>query len=734
MSTRKETSIIGREREARESAKKENMKTTELLKAEMAQKPEGAYAPYYFKYLGYRQDYTAPKTEARANAVYALFTKPRAYIYKNDWIAGSIRPLWVQADAEVLVYAGRVVNSYGERDFTQNVDHFSPDYRRLVREGVPGLLRSIQKSMRKHAAQPEKVAYLRAMRRTVLGWKGMIRRYAKQAAACGHAAGYDEEKLGFIQKNCEFLTEHSPQTFAQALQLVWLCHQSFLYEGRAAMALGRMDQYLYPFYRKDKDEGILTDAFARELLENTFLKIYEHRAYRDVDETINICIGGTSPNGGCDVNELSYLILQAVRECNVPGPNLSARIAANTPDRFLDECLQVIGTGLGYPALMNDEVNLRALREYGYAAEDVYDYSMVGCIENFLSGRQPPWSDGRFDAPRFLEYMFNRGRGIRNKSVGIDTGDLSKISSMDEFIQKFERQLQFGVDEYVMFFNNQNTRLNAEEYEQPYLSCFCEDCIGRAQDICRGGSKYPSVHGAALMGIGTVSDSLAAIEQVVFTDRAATLSDLARALKKNFAGYEWLRQKLLAAPKYGNDDWFVDKYAVWFVDTLARLFSRYRTKDGGPIYIAMAANISNIYAGQTIAATPDGRRSGEALSDAASPTYGCDVLGATATLNSVARPDYTKVACGTVLNQKFSPGVFAEEEKRKKLLALIKVYFRKGGQEIQINATSREVLKDAMDHPEKYPTLVVRVSGFSALYVTLAREIQEDILRRTQQE
>ena len=248
-----------------------------------------------------------------------------------------------------------------------------------------------------------------------------------------------------------------------------------------------------------------------------------------------------------------------------------------------------------------------------------------------------------------------------------------------------------------------------------------------------GGAVYPSVHGAALMGVGTMTDSLAAVEQVVFMDKAATLTELVAALKANFEGYDDLREKLLAAPKYGNNNDFADKYAVWFVRFLSDEFMQYKTRDGGGYYTAIAANVSNIYAGHSIGATPDGRRAGEPLSDAASPTYGKDTRGATATVLSLTKPDYSKVACGTVVNQKYSPQMF-EDGKRDKLRALVRVYFQKGGQEMQINATSTAVLKDAMEHPEKYPDLVVRVSGFSALYVTLAREVQMDILARTQQE
>jgi len=235
------------------------------------------------------------------------------------------------------------------------------------------------------------------------------------------------------------------------------------------------------------------------------------------------------------------------------------------------------------------------------------------------------------------------------------------------------------------------------------------------------------------MGIGTVCDSLAAIEKLVFADRTTTLSELRDAMNANFEGYGELRQKLLDVPKYGNNDPFVDKYAVWFIDYLGSLFEKKKTRDGGGIYIAAAANVSNISAGKIINATPDGRLRGEPLSDAASPTYGRDTRGATSTVNSVSKPDYTKVACGSVVNQKFSPSMFTPE-KRKKLMALIKTYFKKGGQELQINATSREILIDAMEHPEKYQNLVVRVSGFSAFYVTLEKAVQLDILNRTQQE
>lgn len=700
------------------------MKLFEHLNSELKQK-EGIYAPYYFRYLGYRENLSADYSSLRANGIYSLFTTPKPVILKSEWIAGNQLSLFCEENELVLNYAKNIVSRFSERGFSTNKDHYAPDYEHILHVGLPGMIDEIDASLQVHRNDSNKVVTLSAMKKTLCGFSEMIQKYMRQADALADSPDFDPQRLRFIADNCRAIVNGSPKTFGQALQLVWFCHTAFLMEGRYAMAFGRMDQYLYRFYKTDIDQGILTDEMVIELLENVFIRLQ--------DDVVNICIGGQNTQGECEVNPLSRCILRAVRNCNVPGPNLSLRYTQNTPDDFLDECLETIGTGLGYPAIMNDDVNIAALKKYGYAEEDVCNYSMVGCIENFITGKQPPWSDGRFDTPRFFDYVFNNGVSITNGSVGLNLCNLDEITSMSDFMTIFEKQLAFGVDEYVFNFNAKNDSINQKFFAEPFLSCFCRDCIGRGLDINCGGSIYPSVHGAALMGIGTVCDSLAAIEKVVFVDRAATLSELRDAMNANFEGYEELRQKLLDAPKYGNNDPFVDKYAVWFIDYLGSLFEKKKTRDGGGIYIAAAANISNIHAGRSINATPDGRLRGEPLSDAASPTYGRDTRGATSTVNSVSKPDYTKVACGSVVNQKFSPSMFTPE-KRKKLMALIKTYFKKGGQELQINATLRETLIDAIEHPEKYQNLVVRVSGFSAFYVTLEKDVQLDILNRTQQE
>lgn len=698
------------------------MTDVSAMREEIKTKPEGVFFPEYFRCKGYENGKRTSKAGRRADGIEALFTLTEPYIYKNDLIVGSIRSAMVTFTEEEHAKAVEWMNRYPERGFAKNGDHFAADYFTAVEYGVPGMIGMIEGSKAAHENDPDRVEYLDCMETTLKALSERLRRHAEKALSLIGTEGYDREKLEFIAKNCTALTERAPQTFAEGLQLVWMIHSCFVLEGRYAMALGRIDRYLYPLYEKDVSSGRLDDKTAEALLANTFLKICENRL-RGFDDVVNICIGGVDEEGNCSVNGLTYCVLHAVRDVNMPGPNLSARVTEDCPDRFLDECLKVIGTGLGYPALMNDTVNMAALLRKGYDIKDVRNYCMVGCIENFITGKQPPWVDGRFDPIKYLESILCES----------DPETLDGIESMDAFMRLYEERLRGGVEDYIKWMNAVSHVDSLEDNTAPFLSCFCDCCIGRGLDINAGGAKYPSVHGAVLMGIGTVSDSLAAIEDVVFDKKAVTLSVLAEALKVNFEGYGDLRQLVLNSPKYGNDNEYADKYAVWYTSTLSDMFDGYRTHDGGAVYTAMAANISNIYAGHGLGATPDGRLANKPLSDAASPTYGCDVRGVTSTLLSVSKPDYTRCACGTVVNQKFSPSAF-RDGKREKLAQLIRVYFKRGGQEIQINSTSRKVLEEARVHPEKYRSLVVRVSGFSAFYVTLSPEVQDDILRRTQHE
>ncbi len=677
---------------------------------------------------GIRAHMGEPHNIAKTHGFCTMLENHEKHIYENDLIAGSMYGLAYAEENETGDERDmELLEIYRERRFSTNGDHYGPDYTELLAIGVGGILRKIAESAEAHKNDDdyeEKAEFLTTARMSMEAFSRMICLYGKAAEDMG--------KLD-VAKTCYAVAKDAPESFREALQLVWLVHLTFLYEGRFAMALGRFDQYLYPFYRTDIDSGKLTREEATRLVASVFMKIGETRSFLGFDDVVNIAIGGVKPEDGEDaINEFTYVALDAVRICNIPGPNLSARLHGNMPDRFIDECLKVIGTGLGYPALMNDDVNIPALARHGYDIKDARNYCMVGCIENFVAGKQPPWSDGRFNTPEYLYCVLSNGRNQNGELCMLETGTEEELDTMEKLVAAYEEQLKVGASSYISDFYEYNTRLDPKTHKSPFLSCFCDFCIERAQDINDGGSKYPSVHGACCMGIATVANSLAAIEKVVYLDRYATLGEVKAALDANFEGYEDLRAKLIRAPKYGNDDDFVDKYAVWFVEAHERLFAPYRTPDGGAIYTGIASNTSNIGAGERLGATPDGRLAGTPISDAASPMGGTDKNGPSAAVNSVAKPDYRLVSCGTVLNQKYSPEMFSDPEKRHLLGTFIRTYFKKGGQELQINSVSRETLTDAMEHPENYGSLVVRVSGFSAYYTNLERSIQQDILNRTE--
>lgn len=704
------------------------------LLREIVSMPNKGCCRKILQYRGIADDLTVQNVSLRANAFRSLLTRCPPFVYKNDLILGSMAGLFsLSYDEDEVNLAKIFVDNLGEREFIQHTDHYCPDYEKLLKVGVTGLLDEIAISQKKFVDDEQKMDTLNAMETCLKAYRDMLLLYGQTAKSLCGEQGYDDEILNKMALDAKVVAFEKPTTFRQALQLVWAWHLAFCLDGKYAMALGRMDQYLYPFYVVDKENGRITDDEALALFQATLSKIYEHRHFLGNDDVVNVCIAGVDENGNDATNELTYLIIEAVKKLNVPGPNLSARISAVTPDSLLDSALVSIGTGLGYPALISDEVNERALVKKGYDLKDVRNRSMVGCLENFFAGQQPPWADGRYNAPLCLDYVLFDGKSTRSFRRGVKTGNCAEIDTMDEFLRRFEIQLRHLADEETLIYKLRCDKINPVNYQEPFLSILCQDCIGRGLDVNMGGAKYPANYGLAVMGIATIADSLSAIEKVVFVDKEATLNQISDALVADFVGYERLQRLLLDAPKYGNNDDFVDKYAVWFARKVAKIFDDKRTPQGGTFFCGMASNVDNIYAGKEVGATADGRKAGTPLSDAASPAYGKDRRGATSTLNSLIKPDYTDFAVGSVINQKFTPEMFSDDEKRKKMLALVRTYFEGGGQELQINATSREILIDAMNNPEKHANLVVRVSGFSAHFVTLDRSVQEDILNRTQQ-
>ncbi len=718
---------------------------TEILREEipLGEYKPGQYMMYYYMYRGFMQGEAEgqPATIRKAYALRSLFEDIEKHIHKGDVIVGGIWGLIKDGvdhiSQEAFDDAFLKFRETGFRHFGTSADHSAPNYKKLVEKGLGGILSDIDTSMAKYADDKDKIDFLTSVKIAVNAASAYIKSYADLARELmKDETDADEiDRLTEIARTCDKVSYEKPDTFREALQLVWMLHICFRTEGRYAMALGRIDQYLYPFYKNDIEKGILTDDEACLLLQNVFMKFAESTYVLKDDAVCNICIGGHDRQGNDAINDLSFCVLRAVGICKIPGPNLSARVWGNVRRDFLEACLRVIGTGIGYPALMNDDVNIPALARMGYDIEDCRDHCFVGCIENYLQGRQAPWSDGRFNTPLYLEYVFTRGRSlVTGEMVGIDTGDPREFKSMDELMRAFEKQIDVGAVKYVQAINHMQSMPDPKQATAPLLSALMDDCIERGLDINDGGAHYPAAHGSGNMGIATVADSLYAVEEAVFNKKLITMDTLIKALEADFKGYETVQALLLSLPKYGNDIDEVDKYARWFCDYTSKAFDDKRTYNGGRYFIAIASNRANIYAGLELGATPDGRNSKLPMSDAASPAQGRDISGPTAAVKSLTKPDYTTSACGTVCNQRYSASTFTNEEEFQKLVSLIQVYFQRGGQEIQINCVAREALIDAMERPEHYQSLMTRVSGFSAFYVKLAREVQQDILARTEHE
>jgi len=670
-------------------------------------------------------------TVRRAKALNAVLAASELPLVPGELLVGAGRygrrvPA-EQVNGQDLEAARRVVGEIAERTFQSHYDHHCPDYSTLVQCGYAGLARRIVAAMER--CDDDRRIFLESMLLAVDGASAYLRRWAKRLFEfSGNVASDLSDLLRRQGEMMRHLATAPPRSFHEGLQLVLTTHQMFQLDGRGAMAFGRMDQYLHPFYRRDIQQGRMSPDEALLLLEHFFAKI-------TLDEDVqNITIGGTHPADGTDaVNELSFLILEACRRVGRPGGNLTARIHSNTPDRFLEACAAVIATGIGYPALANEAPIIRGLLEHGYPLEDARDYCCVGCIETQIQGKQAPWADGRINLPACVNLVIFRGvDSLTGVKVGPDTGE---PRTFDEFYAAFVEQARFRIRRHL----EQADRMQrpyferASDFTAPLLSALTRDCIERGRDVNDGGARYPACYGFGVMGIGTTADSLAAVKTFVYDSPRFSLDRLRVMLSSDFRGFEAERRLLLErAPKFGNDCEEVDALAARVVQDIAGEFRSRRTPQGGWYFMLMAANVQNVAAGRELGATPDGRRAGEPVSDASSPSFGRDRRGPTAVLRSVSRLPYHLAVGGNVVNVKLDAASVRGAEGAKRLAALARACFDLGGQELQFNTTGAETLRDAMLHPERHANLVVRVSGFSARFTRLDKAVQRDILARTE--
>jgi pyruvate formate-lyase/glycerol dehydratase family glycyl radical enzyme len=646
-----------------------------------------------------------------------------------------------------------------EGNLTSGDAHIAVNFERLLFIGLEGyreLVQEQQEKLQLHLQEDlRKAQFLRAVLIALEGMEHFIGRFAELAFVLSHTEQNLDRKgeLQSVHRACSRIKKHPPQTFHEALQLVYFVQLVLQIESNGhSLSLGRMDQYLYAFYRRDTDRGVLSRALAEELLECLWIKLYAVNKIRPWSHTRfsvgsplyqNVTIGGQTPCGEDGVNELSFLILRTVGEMRLTQPNLSVRYHQGIQDDFLGACLQVIEKGFGMPAFNNDEIVIPALIELGVEPADAYNYSAIGCIEIAVPGK---WGY-RCTGMSFLNLMrvflaaLDNGRDpTSGQTFCQGSGTLEDFGSFDELMEAWRLQAEFYARATVAVDTAVDTALE-EHVPDVLCSAFVDHCIERGKTLKEGGAKYDFISGPQV-GIANLGNSLAAVKKLVFEERRIEPGRLMRLLRQNFEGAEGeaVRQMLInRAPKYGNDDDYVDlllrEAYTCFIDEIEK---HHNTRYGrGPIgggYFAGTSSISaNVPAGATVCATPDGRRAFTPLAEGSSPAAGTDLCGPTAVYKSVAKLPTGRILGGVLLNQKMSPDALREESSKKKLLHLIRTFFNDlKGWHVQYNIVSAETLRDAQERPREHKNLVVRVAGYSAFFTTLAPEAQNDIIARTE--
>lgn len=553
-----------------------------------------------------------------------------------------------------------------------------------------------------------------------------------------------KEELEKIASVCSHVPRHAPRDFWEALQAYWFVHLGVITELNTwdSFSPGHLDQHLYPFYKKGLEGGTLSREQAKELLGCLWVKFNNHPAPPKVGVTAaesgtyndfaQINLGGLTPDGSDGVNDLTYLILDVLDEMRLIQPSSSIQLSKRSPDRFLKRSCEIIREGWGQPSVFNADLVVEELVRQGKSVEDARGGGTSGCVETGCFGKEAYILTGYFNLPKVLEITLNNGVDPRTgKKIGLETGDPTQFESFEQLFDAFKQQLRHFINIKIKG-SNVIDRIYATYMPSPFLSILIDDCVKRGRDYNDGGARYNSNYIMGV-GIGTLTDSLTAIKYHVFDQKSITMVQLLKAVKGNFEGDERTRLMLWnKTPRYGNDDDYADSLLKASFDVFYDVVNGRMGARGGCYRVNYLSTTCHVYFGSVVGATPDGRRSGEPLSEGVSPVQGADVHGPTAVIKSVAKMDQVRVG-GTLLNQKFTPMLLEGEEGINNLAHLIRSYFRLDGHHIQFNVVTAKTLRDAQANPEKHRDLIVRVAGYSDYFCDLNRSLQNEIIARTEQ-
>ena len=543
---------------------------------------------------------------------------------------------------------------------------------------------------------------------------------------------------------CERVPAEKPKTFWEALQYYWFVHLGVITELNTwdSFNPGRLDQHLYPFYRRDVESSLLSEDQIYELLQSFWVKFHNQPAPPKVGVTAEesntytdfclINLGGVKENGEDATNELTYIILDVIEEMRLLQPSSMVQVSKKNPDKLLQRTLKITQTGFGQPSIFNTDAIIQEMLRQGKSIEDARNGGASGCVETGAFGKESYILTGYFNIPKILEITLHNGVDPRTqKQIGLLTGEPNKFKTYEEFFAAFAEQLKYFINIKIKG-NLVIEKLWSKYLPAPFMSILVDDCISKGKDYNSGGARYNSSYIQGV-GMGTITDCLSSIKYNVFENKKLSLEELVDTLNLNFEEKEDVRKLFLDdTPKYGNDD---DKADDLLKDVFEIYFKsidgRPNTK-GGHYRINLLPTTCHVYFGSVIGATPDGRLSGKPLSEGISPVQGADRNGPTAVLKSASKIDHLRTG-GTLLNQKFTPKILEDESGRDKVLKLIRSYFRMDGHHIQFNVVDAETLKQAQKEPENYRDLIVRVAGYSDYFVNLGEDLQNEIIYRTEQ-
>ena len=656
-----------------------------------------------------------------------------------------------------LYYDLGIIKSEG--NITSGDGHCAVDYGKMLRVGLKDYACRAQEKLDAMDLTDykniQKSYFYRAILIVVDAVKNFARRYAELAAETAAKTGDEARRAELLEMSrILYKVPYEPaETFREAVQGLWLTHLALQIESNGhSLSYGRMDQYLNPYYEGDLAAGRITKEQAEELLCCLWLKTFTINKIRSWSHTQfsagsplyqNVTVGGQTPEGQDATNPMSWLIIRTVARCHLTQPNLTVRYHKGLPDDFLRECIQVVRCGFGMPAFNDDEVIIPSFISKGVKPEDAYNYSAIGCVETAVPGKWGYRCTGMsfLNFPKALLIAMNDGvdpaSGVK-LCQGI--GHFKDFTSFSQVLQCWDKVVREMCRQCTIIDATCDMVLE-QDTADILCSALTDDCIERGLNMKEGGTVYDFISDLQV-GIANLADSLAAMKKVVFEDKAVSPRELWAALQADFEGpvYGHIRELLQAAPKYGNDDDYVDRLVVdaynVYIDEMKKYHNtRYGRGPIGGVYYAGTSSISaNVPQGAGTLATPDGRKAGEPLAEGCSPSHAADRNGPTAVFKSVSKLPTEEITGGVLLNQKVTPQMLEKEENCQKLMLLLRAFFnRLHGYHVQFNVVSRETLLDAQAHPEKHRDLIVRVAGYSAFFNVLSKKTQDDIIARTEQ-